>query len=123
MVLNTYSTICASSPRWISMVNAVGIGVLSACNGHGCVSHGQSLKVFVDSKCCLSASQQEPAASKHGAVQFLQDVHLCLCVEIDHDISAENQIERSQCRQTFTQIQRLKSDHAAHLIAQMPVGA
>jgi hypothetical protein len=41
-------------------------------------------------------------------------------IEIDHDIAAEHEVERSKGAHTFAQVNGLKSDHPAHLIAQLP---
>src|SRR5581483_10608635 len=99
------------------------LSVLSACDVHSCISNCQFFEILLDPECSLSASQQQPAASKQGAVDFPQNVQFRICIEINHDIAAKHEIKRSERTHTSAQVNGLKTDHTPHLIAQMPVRA
>src|ERR1017187_6629235 len=123
MVANTDSTICASALVSVSVLNSVGIGVLSAGDVDGRASHGLSFKPLLDAERRLGPAQQQPAASKQRAVEFLQDLLPGPGVEVDHDVAAEHQVERSQGAHALAQVNGLKAGHPAYLLAQLPVHA
>src|ERR1017187_2851111 len=123
MVANTGSTICASSSGSISMLNSVGISVFLAGDIDDRASHGLSFKPFLDAERRLGAAQQQPAASKQSAVKFFQYVLLGFGVEINHDIAAEHQVERSEGAHALAQVNRLETGHPAHRLAQLPLHA
>ena len=56
-------------------------------------------------------------------MEFSHDVPLCCVVKINHDIAAENQIERSHGAHAIAQVNRRKASHPAHLLIQLPVQA
>src|ERR1700679_2951786 len=96
---------------------------ISAGNVDGRASHGLSFKPLLDAKRRLGAAQQQPAASKQSSVEFSQYVLLGFGVEIDHDVAAEHQVERSQGAHALAQVNRLETSHPAHRLAQLPVHA
>src|ERR1035441_9511578 len=123
MVANTDSTICASALVSVSVLNSVGIGVLSAGDVDGRASYGLSFKPLLDAERRLGAAQQQPAASKQRAVEFLQDLFPGPGVEVDHDVAAEHQVERSEGAHALAQVNRFEAGHPAYLLAQLPVNA
>src|SRR5271157_645191 len=123
MVSNTDSTICASAPVRVSVLNSVGIGFLSAGDVDGRASHGLSFKPLLDAEGRLGAAEQQPAASKQRAMEFLQDFLPGRSVEVNKDIAAEHQIEGSEGAHALAQVNGLKTGHATHRLAQLPVHA
>src|SRR5208283_2692105 len=123
MVANTDSTILASSLGSIALPNSVGISILSAGDVDNRASHGLSFKPLLDAERRLGAAQQQPAASKQSPVEFSQYALLGVGVEIDHDVAAEHQVERSECAHAFAQVNRLEAGHPAHRVVQLPVHA
>src|ERR1035438_4873524 len=121
MVSNTDSTICASALVSVSVVNSEGISFLSAGDVDDRASHGLSFKPLLDTEGRLSAAQQQPAASKQRAMEFLQDLLPGSGVEVDHDVAAEHQVERSERAHALAQVNRLKTGHPPHLLTQLPV--
>src|ERR1017187_6908411 len=123
MVSNTDSTICARALVSVSVVNSVGIGFLSAGDVDGRASHGLSFKPLLGAERRLGAPQQEPAASKQRAMEFLQDFLPGPGVEVDQDVAAEHQVERSKGAHALAKVNRLEQGHPAHLLAQLPIHA
>src|ERR1039458_198327 len=123
MVANTDSTICASALVSVSVLNSVGISFLSAGDVDDRASHCLFFKPLVDAEGRLGAAQQQPAASKQRAVEFLQDLFPGPGIEVDHDIAAEHQVERSESAHALAQVNGLKMGHPAYRLASLPVHA
>src|ERR1039458_558732 len=121
MVANTDSTICASALVSVSVLNSVGISFLSAGDVDDRASHCLFFKPLVDAEGRLGAAQQQPAASEQRAVEFVQDFLPGPGVEVDHDVAAEHQVERSEGAHALAQVNRLKTGHPPHLLTQLPV--
>src|ERR1035441_3297126 len=92
----------------------------SAGDVRGRASHRLSVERLLEAECRLNASQQQPSAAKEGAVKFLHDLLLGFGIEIDHDVAAEDEIERPEGTQARAQVNRFKVDQFTNRFAQLP---
>ena len=68
------------------------------------------------------AQHQAPALA-HAPVDRLQDDLARRHIEVDQNVPAENEVERSQVTRHLTQIHRLKLSHPADVVVQRPFQA
>src|ERR1035441_5697345 len=88
------------------------MNVASACDVRGRASHRLSVERLLEAEGRLNASQQQPSAAKEGAVEFLHDLLLGFGIEIDHDVAAEDEVERPEGTQARAQVNRFKVDRS-----------